>query len=77
MRIQEQKIQLEKNLHRRIWVRDITLLAPRPLSYGIFCRFFRLLSPFPLAPHPRPLSVYGCAIPITPPILNPQPLTQK
>ena len=68
MRIQEEKIELQKNVHRRICVSDI---------YLIFCRFFHLLSPFHVLRfyvenkillqkmegeggwHPLPRSVYG------------------
>ena len=43
MRNQEVKIELQKKVHRRICVRDITFLAACPSSSVIFCRFFRLL----------------------------------
>ena len=43
MRNQEEKIELQKKVHRRICLRDITLLAARPPSYVIFLSFFRLL----------------------------------
>ena len=36
MRIQEEKIELQKILHRRICVRNITFLVARPPSCGIF-----------------------------------------
>ena len=42
MRIQEKKIELQKKVHRRICVRDITFLATRPSSYVIICSIFRL-----------------------------------
>ena len=42
MRIQEKKIELQKKVHRRICVSDITFLATRPSSYVIICRIFRL-----------------------------------
>ena len=41
------KIELQKKVHRKIFVRDITFLAARP-PYAIFCRFFRLLPLFRL-----------------------------
>ena len=46
MRIQEEQIELQKKVERRICVKDISFLAARPSSYVIFCRFFRLLPPF-------------------------------
>ena len=48
MRIQEEKSELQKKVHRRICVGEINFLAPRPPSYVIFYRFFRLLPPFHL-----------------------------
>ena len=48
MRIQEEKIELNKKVHRRICVRDVTFLAARPHFYVIFCRFLRLPPPFRL-----------------------------
>ena len=39
------KIELQKKDHRRICVRDITLLAAQLPFYVIFCCFFRLLPP--------------------------------
>ena len=47
MIIQDEKIELQENVHRRTCVRDITYLAARSAS-NIICRFFRLLSPFRL-----------------------------
>ena len=43
MRIQEEKIELQKKVHGKICVRDITFLAVRSPVDVIFCRFFRLL----------------------------------
>ena len=43
MKIQDGKIELQKKVHRRICVRDVTYLATCPPSYVIFCRFFRVL----------------------------------
>ena len=48
MRIQEEKTELQKKVHRRICMKAITLLAAHPPSNVIFYRFFRLLPPFPL-----------------------------
>ena len=48
MRIQEEKSELQKKVRRRICVREISFLAPRPPSYVIFYCFFRLLPPFHL-----------------------------
>ena len=42
MRIQEEKIELHRKVHRTICVGDITFLAARPLTYVIFCHFFHL-----------------------------------
>ena len=39
MRNQEGKIELQKEIHRRICVRQITFLAARAPSYVIFCQF--------------------------------------
>ena len=46
MRNEKGKIKLQKKVHRRIYVRDISFLAALPPSYVVFCPFFRLLSPF-------------------------------
>ena len=43
MRNQERKIELQKKVHSRICIRDITFLAAHPPSYVISCRFLRLL----------------------------------
>ena len=43
MKNKEEKIEFQKKVHRRIFVRDITLLAACPSCYVIFCCFFRLL----------------------------------
>ena len=43
MRNQKEKIELQKKVHRRICVRNITFLAARPSLYIIFFRFFSLL----------------------------------
>ena len=48
MRIQEEKIELQKEVHRRICFSDIVFLIARPPSYVIFCRFSRVLCPFRL-----------------------------
>ena len=45
MRHQEGKIELQKNVQRRICVRDITFLTARPPFYVVFCCFLCLLSP--------------------------------
>ena len=37
------KIELQKKVHRRICVRNITFLIARPPFYDIFCYFFCLL----------------------------------
>ena len=42
---QEEKIELQKKVHRTICVRDITLLAARSSFYVIFCWFLHLLPP--------------------------------
>ena len=47
MRNQEGKIDLQKNIHRRIRVRDITFLTERPPFHIIFCCFLCLV---PLLP---------------------------
>ena len=49
MRNQEGKIELQKKVYRRIYVKDIIFfLAAHTLSYAIFCRFFLSTpSPFP------------------------------
>ena len=47
MKIQEKKIELQKKVHRRIWMTDITCVAARPPSYVFFVAFsstFSLLS---------------------------------
>ena len=49
MRNQEGKIELQKKLHRRICVRDITFLTAHPPFYATFCCFLRLF-PRPLLP---------------------------
>ena len=38
MRIQEEKTELQKKLHRRSCARDITFLAARPLSSTLILR---------------------------------------
>ena len=44
MRIEKKRtIELQKKVHRKIWVRDITFLTARPPSYVTFCRFFSSL----------------------------------
>ena len=43
MRNQEEKIELQKKVRRRVCVRDIIFLAARTPFHVIFCRFFRLL----------------------------------
>ena len=48
MKIQEEKIELQKKVHREVCVRDNLFLAARHPSYVIFCRFFRLLPSFRL-----------------------------
>ena len=48
MRNQKEKIELQKKVHRRICVRNITFLAARPSLYVIFFRFFSLLPAFRL-----------------------------
>ena len=48
MRNEKGKIKLQKKVHRRIYVRDITFSAALSPSYVVFCPFFRLLSPFRL-----------------------------
>ena len=40
---QEENIELQKKVHGRSFVRDITFLTARPSSYVVFCRFFGLL----------------------------------
>ena len=46
MRNQEEiKIELQKKVHRRICVRNITFLIAHPPFYVIFCCFLRLLPP--------------------------------
>ena len=48
MRNQEGKIELQKKTHRKICVRDITVLVARPPSRVISYRFFlSTVSPFP------------------------------
>ena len=46
MRIQEEKIELQRKINRKTCVTSITFLAERPASYVILCSFFRLLPPF-------------------------------
>ena len=46
MKIQEEKIELQKKVHRKTCVTSITFLAECPASYVIFCSFFRLLPHF-------------------------------
>ena len=48
MRSQDGKIELQKKVHKRICISDITYLAAHCSSYVIchFCRFFHLLPPF-------------------------------
>ena len=46
MRNQEGKIELQKKVHGRIWVRDILFLATFPPSYVIFVAFFVYSLPF-------------------------------
>ena len=48
MRSQERNTELQKKVHRRTCVREITFLAARPHSYIIFRQFFHLLTPFRL-----------------------------
>ena len=43
MKNQEENIELQKKVHGRSFVRDITFLTARPSSYVVFCRFFGLL----------------------------------
>ena len=45
-RIPEEKIELQKRVHRSTCVGENTFLAARPSFYVIFCRFFRLLPAF-------------------------------
>ena len=45
-RIPEEKIELQKRVHRSTWVGENTFLAAWPSFYVIFCRFFRLLPAF-------------------------------
>ena len=40
---QEGNIELQKKVHRRICMRDITFLTARPPSYVIFCCFLSIL----------------------------------
>ena len=47
MRIQEEKIESQENVHRRICLRDVTYLVARPTS-NIICCFSCLLPPFRL-----------------------------
>ena len=37
--------ELQKKVHKRICVRDITFLVAHPPSYVLFCRFFPLFPP--------------------------------
>ena len=48
MRIQEEKIGLQKKVHRRFCVSDITFLTASSSSYVNFYCIFRLLPPFRL-----------------------------
>ena len=41
--MREEKIELQKKVHRRVCVRNITFLAARSASQVIFCGFFRLI----------------------------------
>ena len=41
--MREKKIELQKKVHRRVCVRNITFLAARFASQVIFCGFFRLI----------------------------------
>ena len=48
MKIQAEKIESQKKVHRKTCVRDINFLDARPTSYVISCCIFRLLPPFRL-----------------------------
>ena len=63
MRNQEEiKIELQKKVHKRICVRDITFLTARPPFYVIFCCFLRLLPPLPQLTQVAEWPLYRCMI---------------
>ena len=43
MKNQEENIELQKKVHGRGFVRDITFLTAGSSSYVVFCRFFGVL----------------------------------
>ena len=45
MRNQEEKIELQQKVNRKVCVRDVTFLTAHPPFYVIFCCFLRLLPP--------------------------------
>ena len=56
MRVQEEKIELQKKVHRRIFVRNTTFLAACPPSYVIFLSLFSStpsLSSTPILPRKK------------------------
>ena len=48
MKMEEGKIELQKEVHRRMCFSDILFLIARPPFYVIFCHFSRVLCPFRL-----------------------------